>query len=78
MSPVTLVEMPPLIVTEPDAVSEMAASEMAEGAEDKAAWAAFSLPFLLNAMGYLYLVCQILLITSPEGYLLWSGGKVGC
>ena len=28
MSPVTLVEMPPLIVTEPDAVSEMAASEM--------------------------------------------------
>ena len=28
MSPVTLVEMPPLIVTEPDAVSEMAASDM--------------------------------------------------
>ena len=28
MSPVKLVEMPPLIVTEPDAVSEMAASEM--------------------------------------------------
>ena len=28
MSPVTLEEMPPLIVTEPDAVSEMAASEI--------------------------------------------------
>ena len=34
MSPVTLVEMPPLIVTEPDAVSEMAASEMPMKSEE--------------------------------------------
>jgi hypothetical protein len=40
--------------------------------------AACSLPFLLNAMLHLYLVCQILLITLEGAGLLWSWGpKLG-